>query len=140
MFKALLSLYFVCYACYIFYSREPDFFDGEITTGKITNDKFGNKKANFYVGEKLYSVDASYLFRPLDTNQTVTIIYLPYHPEKAAIYSFWGYWFRWSEILMSSVLLLSMYQLSVSITNNPSASAIAAEAEETNFKKPKYND
>lgn len=141
MFKLLFWLYITCYACYIFYSREPDFFDGETTTGKIVRDNLTKKKvAIFFIGQKKYTVDAEYLFRNISNDDVVDIIYLPFRPEKAAIYSFWGYWFRWSEILMSSVLLFAMYQLSVSITNNPSATAITTEAEEMNFKKPKYTD
>ena len=75
---------------------------------------------------------------PLKNQQQIELIYLPQHPEKAAVYSLWGYWFTWGEILMSSVLLFAMYQLAVSITQNPTAASLANQLKIDDVPKRKY--
>lgn len=118
MFKVVFTLYVVCYACFIFYTREPDYFDGEIAKGTIT---FINQKpiATYKVSNNVYSINTDYLFKTWHSNETVNIIYNPAHPEKACVYSIWGYWFTWGELLLSSILLFALYQLAVGITQNP---------------------
>ena len=141
MLKLLFSLYLTCYACYIFYSREPDFFDGETVAATIIIDsKTKAATAVYNIENKSYSINADYLFRHFENLQSVELIYLPQHPQKADVYSLWGYWFRWGELLMSSILLLAMFQLAVSITKNPTALALANQQETDEIPKRKYED
>ncbi len=135
MFKAVFILYVVCYACYIFYTREPDYFDGEVATATISFNKNNNVIAAYKVDNKNYTINANYVFRKLQLNEEVKIIYNPAHPEKAAVYSFWGYWFTWGELLLSSVLMFALYQLAVSITKNPNEDEIEDDDE---VKSRKY--
>lgn len=118
MFKLVFTLYAVCYACFIFYTREPDYFDREIAKATIA---IKNKKAiAFYnVDAKTYSINADYILKSWKNNESTDVIYNPAHPEKACVYSIWGYWFTWGELLLSSVLLFFLYQLALSITKNP---------------------
>lgn len=119
MFKIVFTLYIVCYACFIFYTREPDYFDGEIANASII---IKDKKAIAYykVDNKNYSINADYVLKSWKNSESTNVIYNPAHPEKACVYSIWGYWFTWGEMLLSSVLLFLLFQLAVNITQNPS--------------------
>ena len=140
MLKLLFSLYLICYCCYIFYTREPDYFDGETTQAIIQiNEQTKTATATFLVANKIYTINANYFLRKLKNNQKIEIIYVPHHPEKAAVYSLWGYWVCWGELLMSTILLLALYQLSVSITQNPSAETIKSQQEIIDVPLKKYD-
>ncbi len=140
MYKLLVILYVVCYACYIFYTREPDYFDGEITTATIKIDELSNSEiAVFNVMNKTYIVDASYPLRKLIPNEKVHVIYKVNEPDIAVVYSFWGYWFKWGELLMSSILLLALFYLSVSITNNPSPESLYEQQNYVETPQRKYS-
>lgn len=140
MYKLLIVLYFVCYACYIFYTREPDYFDGEIATATITiNPSTKSEFAVFTVMNKTYQVNASYPLRKLVQNEELKVIYKVSEPEVAVVYSFWGYWFKWGELLMSSILLLALFYLSVSITNNPSPESLYQQQNYVETPQRKYS-
>lgn len=136
MKKVLLFLYITCYACYIFYTRTPDYFDGETTTGIVHINETKQAIASYTVNDKAYTVPVSYPLRSLSPQQNIPIIYHPAHPEQSAMYSLWGYWFTWGEVLMSLVLLFALYQLAVSITKNPSEEETDSEEVQ---RQPKYN-
>lgn len=141
MLKLFFTLYFTCYACYIFYTREPDYFDGETINAIINIDTKTNKAtATYTVANKTYTINASYPLRALHNQQNIELIYLPQQPEKAVVYSLWGYWFTWGELAMSFILLFAMYQLSVSITKNPTETAIKSQQEVDETAKRKYTD
>lgn len=140
MIKLLLSLYFVCYSCFIFYTREPDYFDGETATATIKIDSLSKITfAEFKVLENTFRVNASYPLRNFNNNQSVTVIYKLNHPETAVVYSLWGYWFKWGELLMSSILLVALFYLSVSITNNPSPESLKAQQDYVEMPQRKYS-
>ena len=136
----LIVLYVVCYACYIFYTREPDYFDGEIATATITIDQSTKSEfAVFTVMNKTYQVNASYPLRKLVQNEEVKVIYKVSEPEVAVVYAFWGYWFKWGELLMSSILLIALFYLSVSITNNPSPESLYHQQNYVETPQRKYS-
>jgi hypothetical protein len=140
MLKLLLSLYFTCYFCYIFYTRVPDYFDGETVMATIKIDGKTNKAlANYIVASKQYEINADYPLRKFKDEEKVELIYNPSKPEMAAIYSLWGYWFTWGELIMSVVLLLGLYKLATSITQNPTEQAINDQMETTDEPKKKYD-
>ncbi len=140
MYKLLIILYVVCYACYIFYTREPDYFDGEIVMATIKIDQSTKSKtAIFSLKHKSYSVDASYPWRILNENEKVKMIYKVNEPEKAVVYSYWGYWFKWGELLMSSILLIALFYFSVSITNNPSPESLYEQQNYVETPQRKYS-
>ena len=140
MYKLLIILYVVCYACYIFYTREPDYFDGEIVMATIKiNQSTKSTTAIFSLKNKTYSVDASYPLRNLKENDKVKVIYKVSEPEKAIVYSVWGYWFRWGELLMSSILVIALFYFSVSITNNPSQESLYEQQNYVETPQRKYS-
>ncbi len=145
MYKSVFILYIVCFCLYILYSREPDFFDSETMPSTIhwLQDSASQKpvpKAVYQVGKTTYSIDARYVLRSLPEGKRVEIIYNPSHPERAAVYSWWGYWVTWGEILVSAILLVGLFQVAVSVTKNPTAEALLEQLEHKPEKKKKYLD
>jgi len=61
-------------------------------------------------------------------------------PEKGAVYTFWGYWITWGELIMSVVLCFVLFQIAVSVTNNPSPESLIEQMEFKEEKKKKYLD
>ncbi|MBS4043004.1 MAG: hypothetical protein KGZ59_04250 [Chitinophagaceae bacterium] len=140
MYKLLIILYVVCYTCYIFYSREPDYFDGETTVATIkVNLKTNEAQAIFVLKDSTYSINANYPLRSVNDLEKVQVIYKPNHPETAVLYRFWGYWFKWDELLVTSVVLLALFYLSVSITNNPSPESLKEQQNYVETPQRKYS-
>jgi hypothetical protein len=96
--------------------------------------------ANYIVASKQYEINADYPLRKFKDEEKVELIYNPSKPEMAAIYSLWGYWFTWGELIMSVVLLLGLYKLATSITQNPTEEALIDQLEITDEEpKRKYD-
>jgi len=145
LYKAALILYITCLALYILFSRQPDYFDGEMNVATIhfiKDSTSGNMQAFavYSTGKKEYSVHADYLFRSFKEGGRVQVIYETSQPEKGAVYSWWGYWITWGEMLFSIVLLVLFYQAAIAITKNPSPEALIQQLEYKPRKKRKYED
>jgi hypothetical protein len=142
--KLILTLYIVCFPLYILFSRRPDYFDGELTKGTIHFANDSTKKLQPYavysVDEKKYLVNAAYLFKHYNEGETVSVIYETSQPEKGGVYSVWGYWLRWGELLFSILLLLVMYRAAVAITSNPTPESLIEQLEDKPVRKRKYGD
>ncbi|MDE1192631.1 MAG: hypothetical protein PW786_10910 [Arachidicoccus sp.] len=140
MTKFLFIFFIVVFGLYVLFSRRPDFFDGEKTEATIHFLKDSTNKivpqAVFTLNEKdVYYADAAYLFRSLKENQKVTVIYDNSNPKLSAIYSWWGYWITWKELLGCIIGYIILFQMSKAIIQNPSPEAIK-ELEEYE-KRPK---
>lgn len=145
MYKSIFILYLVCFGCYLLFTRQPDYFDGVQVPAVITKqlDSLTNKsifKAVFNTGTKEYSVDPHYLFRSIVEGQQLTVIYETGVPEKGAVYTFWGYWITWGELVMSVILCFLLFQIAVSVTSNPSPESVIEQMEFKEEKKKKYLD
>lgn len=143
MYKGIFILYLVCFSLYILFSREPDFFDGETMPSTIywLQDSASKKlipKAVYKVGNHTYNIDARYVLRSLPEGKKIEIIYNPQHPERAMVFSWWGYWITWGEILTSTILLVVLFQVAVSVTKNPTAESLLEQLEYKEEKKKKY--
>ncbi len=135
--------YLVCFCCYILFSRQPDFFDGEKApaTIELLNDSTTGKvipMAIFSDGHRQHSTDARYLFRKWVNGEKVEVIYESGTPGKSAIYAIWGYWITWKEILYSIIGWYILFQVAVAITSHPSPDAINDQLDQTEEKKRKY--
>lgn len=142
MFKALFPAYLICFGLYILFSRQPDYFDGELTNGiiEIKNDVTGNSFASFTYNKKTFEVPADSFFPKYNQGERVQIIYEKSQPEKAAIYGFWTYWLSPGELLGSILIPLVFGFIAYSITKNPTPEALLEEMEATKkVKKPKYD-
>jgi len=143
LYKAVVILYLVCLGCYILFTRQPDFFDGEKTPAIIHfQDSVKQQKpfASFELGDTSYLVNASYPLRSFRENEKVEVIYVSSHPEQGVIYSWWGYWFSWGELLGSALLLIALFQIAVAVTKNPSEEAVKEQEGFVEEKKRKYVD
>lgn len=125
MLRLLITLYIVCFGCYVLFTREPDYFDGEFCNGLVTE----NSLIDYTVGNSIYTIDASYLFIGLDKGSTQKIIYNPSKPKQASPFYWWGYWVRWQEIITSLFVLGLLFYLSTAITKNPTPEALMEQLE-----------
>lgn len=131
--------------CYILFTRQPDFFDGEKAPATIQNvyDSVSMKiipAAVYQAGGTWYHTDARYLFRQTNVGQKVTVIYETATPETAAVYTFWGYWIGWGELLFTVVGYVVLLQIAYAVTTNPNANSLQDQLSYTPEKKRKYND
>lgn len=145
MFKSAITLYLTIFVLYVFFSRQPDYMDGVFTYGSIhyINDSAKNSSnpvAVFTVSKKEYRVNPGYLFRKFIENEKVEIIYENADPAKAAVYSWWGYWIRWQELLFSLLVLIASMYAAISITKNPTPESLIEQLEDRPAKKRKYSD
>lgn len=127
------------------FTRQPDYFDGEkvpATIQQIQDTASGKMmfKAVFNTGTKVYNIDPYYVFRNLNEGEKLTVIYETGSPEKGAVYSAWGYWITWGELVMSMILCVVLFQVAVAVTNNPSPEALAEQVNYKEEKKKKYLD
>jgi hypothetical protein len=125
---------------YVLFSRRPDYFDGEITNATIhfAKDSLGKLQPNavYSFDEKTYSINAAYFLKHYNEGENVRVIYEASQPEKGAVYSVWGYWLRWGELLFSILLLVIMYYAAVAITSNPTPESLIEQLE----NKRKHED
>ncbi|SJZ52399.1 DUF3592 domain-containing protein [Sediminibacterium ginsengisoli] len=136
-------MYLVCFGCYILFTRQPDYFDGEKTPAVIhyTYDSAAQKiipKAVYSEAGKVHAIDARYVFRNWKEGERLEVIHDTAHPERAAVYAFWGYGITWGELIASVVLLLALFQVAVAVTKSPSPESLAEQLAYKDEKKPKY--
>ena len=145
MYKGIFILYLVCFGCYLLFTRQPDYFDG-VKVPAIIKKEYKNTGAKpvlvavFNTGTKEFSINPHYVFRTVKEGSRLSVIYETGMPEKGAIYSLWGYWITWGELLMSVVLCVLLFQIAVSVTRNPSAESLTEQLEYKAEKKKKYLD
>ena len=145
LYKSITILYLICFTCFIFFTRQPDYLDGEITTATIqwvkdSPNKQSIPKAFFSIGKSYYAVDARYVLRKLYEGQKVEVIYEASQPQKAAVYSWWGYWMTVGELLGSLVLFIVLFQVAVAVTKNPTAESLLEQLDYNPEKKRRYDD
>jgi hypothetical protein len=117
----------------------PDYFDGETLMATVQVDsKTNHAFANYTIASKQYTINADYPIRKLKDGERIELIYNPAKPEMAAVYRLWGYWFTWGELMMSVVLLLGLYKLATSITQNPTEAALKDQMETPDEPQRKY--
>ena len=145
MNKTVVIIYLVVFSTYIFFTRQPDWFDSERTDAviHIAKDSTGsNAPFAFYSSGKLnLKTDARYLFRDLSEGDKCTVIYNTESPQKAAVYGLWGYWLTWQELIASIVLVVVLFQIAKAITRNPTPEGLLSELEDTKPppKKRRYD-
>jgi hypothetical protein len=145
MYKSIFILYLVCFGCYLLFTRQPDYFDGEKVPAVVRQEistTAGDSvlMAVFNTGTKQFSINPHYVLRNIREGQQLTVIYETGSPEKGAVYAVWGYWITWGELLMSVVLCVLLFQVAVSVTSNPSPEALTEQSEYKEEKKKKYLD
>ncbi len=132
--KNVVILFLVIYPLYVLFTREPDFFDGEMYRAIIhhVSDAVTNKKtavAVYAIEHHTDTITADYPFLSFAEGEKVKIIYEAAMPENASLYSVWGYWIRWKELLSFVVMFSFFYMLAVSITSHPTPESLLEELE-----------
>lgn len=94
--------------------------------------------AVFNNGLRNYAIDARYVFRRLPEGEQVTVIYENSDPGRAAVYSVWGYWFRWGELLMTILLYIGLFQVALALNRNPTPESVMEQLADPEEKKRKY--
>lgn len=145
LYKTITILYFIVFTTYIFFTRQPDYLDGEITSATIhlvkdSTGKHSTPKAFFSIGINYYTVNANYYLRNVTEGKKVEVIYETAHPEKAVVYSWWGYWITIEELIGSIILFIILFQVAVAVTKNPTAESLMEQMEYEPQKKRKYDD
>jgi hypothetical protein len=147
LFKVVAILFIVCYPLFVFYTREPDFQNSDYTRGiihfiKDSQDHHVEPVAFFTFLHQEYTVKASYLFKSYKEGQRVDIIYDTGDPSVASVYSLWGYWIRWKELLAFIAIFFGLYQVAATLTSNPTPEALIEELEgrEKKPRRKKYDD
>ena len=145
MFKSIFILYLVCLGCYLLFTRQPDYFDGErapATIQFIKDSATGLSIPNtvYNDGRKEYRIDARYIFRQWKNGDKPEVIYETATPEKAAVYRFWGYWISWEELVVSFVLLAVLFGVAIVVTKNPTPEALLEQVEYKEQKERKYKE
>ncbi|MEI8075056.1 MAG: hypothetical protein WCH78_09925 [Bacteroidota bacterium] len=144
MYKGIFLLYFVCFSCYVLFTRQPDYFDGDRVPAiiMIAKDSVTGKQihlAEFSNGYKNFKVKADYYLRSWKNGEKTEVIYETEHPEKGAVYGFWGYWIGLGELIASVVFIVVSYQIAVSITKNPTPEALLEQLNYKEPNKPRYD-
>jgi len=144
LYKTIIPFYIICFALYVFFTRQPDYEDGEFTDGTIHYVKDSAQKsvakAFFSINKTTDTINAAYPLRNLKEGEPVKIIYETNSPSKAAVYSWWGYWLQWDELLASILIPFILLYAAKAITANPTPEAVVEELEMRNSHKPKNND
>lgn len=145
MYRSVTILYIVCFACYLFFTRQPDYLDGEKAPAVIhwMQDSASGRnipKAVFNDGRKMYAVDARYFLQNLEEGDRVQVIYETDQPERAVVYRFWGYWLTWGELIATVVIYIGLFQIAVSVTRNPTAEALMEQLDYVPEKKKRYEE
>jgi len=136
-------LYLVCFGCYLVFTRQPDYFDGEKVPATIhwmrdSASRMLIPKAVYSDGYKTFSIDARYVLREWKEGDRLTVIYEVGKPVHAAVYRFWGYGITWGELLASIVLCVVLFQVAVAITSNPTPESLVEQLEFKEEKKSRY--
>ena len=145
LFKSILTLYLICFGCFIVFTRQPDFFDGEKSPATIhwLKDSISHRsipKAVFSDGRKQHAIDARYFLRSLKEGEQVEVIYESDRPDLAAVYTFWGYWLGWGELIATFIIYFVLFQIAVAVTKNPTAEALIEQLEYKEEPKRKYKE
>jgi hypothetical protein len=121
------------------FTRQPDYFDSETTTGKIIQQ---NTKlvAEFSDGKTVHFAEVPYPFLHKQ-GEKVRVIYETSNPLEAKQYGLLGYWITFGELIGSLLIIIALYFVAISITSNPTPEALLEEIEAGKKKprKPKYD-
>lgn len=133
----------MCFGCYVLFTRQPDYIDGEKAPAIIhwnydSASKRSIPQAHYSTGLKNYAVDARYVFRQWKEGERTEVIYETNNLSKGAVYLFWGYWITWGELIGSILLIIALFQVAVSVTRNPTAEALMEQLEYKEEHKTKY--
>lgn len=142
MNKTVVIVYIVIFATYILFTRTPDYFDSASihATVHYAKDSTGTTIpfAFYKPNNQDLKTDARYLFRDYQDGEECTVRYAVDQPQKAAVYSVWGYWITWQEMMGSIVLAVILFQIAKAVTSNPTPEGLLSDlGEDENRPAPR---
>lgn len=115
MAKFLIAFYLFTFSVYVWFSRVPDWFESETIAADVKT--FGDENfAEYTVKKRVYQLPVI----GKAAGSKVDVIYNPTKPGEAKIYSLFGYWIDWKEVLISLGILFVGHYAAQSIVANPS--------------------
>ena len=152
LYRTATLLYFACFAMYILFSRQPDYFGSELVSGTVVEAKTLDanilKKYHivrddypvikYNVGSESFYYDGrqNYFQRSVKHFDNPRVIYDPGNPRHAELYDFWGYWIVPEELFFSILGFAFLFGVAISITGKNHANPHTDEDLE---KQMKYN-
>ncbi len=122
----------------------PDYFEGDFTSGIVTEATFSVKDKNpvlvinYQVGNEKFKYKTNKWFLTRHKpGQVITLIYNPSDPAIVSIYAIMGYWIQWDELLLTAIGFIILFIAAVVITGKNSA--LSSTPKEQN-KKRKYDE
>ena len=106
----------------------------------LTGQNNIRNKTVFNDGRKEHVADARYFLRDLKEGDKVEVIYETDKPTKASVYTFFGYWITWGELIATVLIYFALFKIAVAITKNPTPEALIEQLEFKEEKKPKYKE
>ncbi|MEN9686895.1 MAG: hypothetical protein RLZZ28_2681 [Bacteroidota bacterium] len=97
-------------------------------------------KAVFHAALSTYAIDARYVLRSWEEGEKLTVIYETDHPEKGAVYLFWGYWLSWGELMATVLIYLALFKIATAVTQNPTPEALLEQLTHKEKPKKKYKE
>jgi hypothetical protein len=141
LYKAAAILFIVCFACYILFTRTPDYFEAETTPGYTVlpdSSDYTKKAVEYKVGKETFIVPIEgWGGSAVAKGEKVTVIYNPTTPSEGALYTFFAYWLHLPELLLCVFVFVALFVSAVLITgeNQPE------DPLSTDYtKKRKYKD
>jgi hypothetical protein len=127
---------------YLITTRQPDCFDGERVPATIEFIQKGDAPpqpfAVYHTGYAEYKISAMYVLRNYRPGEQVEVIFEASAPSRGVVYHWWGYWFRWQEIIPGLIIFLLLFQVAKALTNNPTPEALLEQMEYKEEPKRKY--
>jgi len=144
LYKTAFILYIVCFVSYIFLSRGPDYFEAEFIEGVVTKAGFSSSLnqpelvVDYKAGsETLHYKTNTWFLTTYAEGEKVTVIYDPSNPSQACIFTFIGYWLKWSELFFSIFFFIVLFMAAVFISGKNNTGPLTPE---DSRRKRKYKD
>lgn len=138
LYKTVAILYFACLACYILFTRTPDYFDSQFIQGTVAETSAKVKLVGYEVDRSIYTIRINdWGAAWMNAGQPVTVIYNPTLPTQASVYSLYTYWFKQNELIFSLLGFVVLFAAAVFINGRQDPFHYA---EEQQHKKRKYKD
>ncbi len=144
VYKATIALYLVCFFFYVLFTRKPDYFEGQVVKGTVTQANNANKESKlvinilYRVGPDSFLCKANLLpFGQYKIGEKLDVIYDPSQPAIASVYAFFGYWLNWDELLVTAIFFVVFFVAAVFITGK---SETSNGIHDDNVRKRKYDD
>ncbi len=136
MIKSSIILFVTCFLLYLPFSREPDYFDSEITPATIIA-QHDSVWAIYHELGKDYKFLLNNSYRS-QLGQSIELRYELRNPQKAVINKAWGYWFIAKEMGWSFGVFAILLGVAFATTHQPDPSALAEQLAYKKENKGKY--